>query len=228
VFPSCWTRTSVCTTSSSSHVLFSLPFFSDCLASAGKDATEAFYGLHRHEILEKPQYARLQIGTLKDEMSVIYSRIEGVASGVPYAEPTWLSKGYHSPYYKEVSTCSGRAAKVLCLIVSFQSHRKLQQAMRKLVDRVIYPDAQLHEEDGKRPTQAVFDEMAYVLQISHISTHLMAYHRQLEVHAMRLGPGKHLKGRTLMGGIVKPEEVGHSTAHCSVPSLTLQIVRLLP
>jgi hypothetical protein len=25
---------------------------------------------------------------------------------------------------------------------------------------------------------------------------------------MRLGPGKHLKGRSLMGGIVKPEEVG--------------------
>lgn len=24
--------------------------------------------------------------------------------------------------------------------------------------------------------------------------------------AMRLGPGKHLKGRSLMGGIVKPEE----------------------
>jgi hypothetical protein len=24
---------------------------------------------------------------------------------------------------------------------------------------------------------------------------------------MRLGPGKHLKGRTLMGGLVKPEEV---------------------
>lgn len=24
---------------------------------------------------------------------------------------------------------------------------------------------------------------------------------------MRLGPGPHLKGRTLMGGIVKPEEV---------------------
>lgn len=23
---------------------------------------------------------------------------------------------------------------------------------------------------------------------------------------MRLGPGKHLQGRTLMGGIVKPEE----------------------
>lgn len=30
----------------------------------------------------------------------------------------------------------------------------------------------------------------------------------MNLHAMRLGPGKHLKGRVLMGGIVKPEEVG--------------------
>ena len=26
------------------------------------------------------------------------------------------------------------------------------------------------------------------------------------MHAMRMGPGKHLKGRTLMNGLVKPEE----------------------
>ena len=26
------------------------------------------------------------------------------------------------------------------------------------------------------------------------------------MHAMRMGPGKHLQGRTLMGGLVKPEE----------------------
>lgn len=26
------------------------------------------------------------------------------------------------------------------------------------------------------------------------------------MHAMRMGPGKHLRGRTLMGGLVKPEE----------------------
>jgi hypothetical protein len=31
--------------------------------------------------------------------------------------------------------------------------------------------------------------------------------RELNLHAMRSGPGKHLKGLTLMGGIVKPEEV---------------------
>jgi len=26
------------------------------------------------------------------------------------------------------------------------------------------------------------------------------------MHAMRMGPGKHLQGRTLMNGLVKPEE----------------------
>ena len=30
--------------------------------------------------------------------------------------------------------------------------------------------------------------------------------RELNMHAMRMGPGKHLKGRTLMNGLVKPEE----------------------
>jgi hypothetical protein len=69
---------------------------------AGKDATNAFYGLHRHEVLERPQYRRLQVGVLKDEKPVIYARVEGAISDVPYAEPTWLSKGYHSPYYKQV------------------------------------------------------------------------------------------------------------------------------
>ncbi len=29
---------------------------------------------------------------------------------------------------------------------------------------------------------------------------------ETNIIAMRLGPGKHLEGRTLMGGIVKPEE----------------------
>ena len=72
------------------------------LAAAGQDATDAFYGLHRHEVLLKPQYARLQIGIIAGEKSQIVSNVPGELSEVPYAEPTWLSKGYHSPYYKEV------------------------------------------------------------------------------------------------------------------------------
>ena len=69
---------------------------------AGQDVTEAFYALHRHEVLQRPQYARLQIGIIKGEESVIVSRVPGVNSKVPYAEPTWLTEGYHSPYFKEV------------------------------------------------------------------------------------------------------------------------------
>jgi hypothetical protein len=71
-------------------------------AVAGHDATEAFYGLHRHEVLERPQYARLQVGVLRGEKSVITGRLVGGLSAVPYAEPTYLSKGFHSPYYTEV------------------------------------------------------------------------------------------------------------------------------
>ena len=33
-----------------------------------------------------------------------------------------------------------------------------------------------------------------------------SYFSEKNLHAMRLGPGKHLKGLTLMDGIVKPEE----------------------
>ncbi|RXW21046.1 hypothetical protein EST38_g4814 [Candolleomyces aberdarensis] len=137
---------------------------------AGQDATEVFYGLHRHEVLEKPQYQRLQIGVIADEKSVIHGRIVGELSKVPYAEPTWLSTGYHSPFYTD-------------------NHRAFQKAVRKFIDEVVTPDARAREEDGKPPSASVIEAMAKV-----------------NLHAMRMGPGKHLKGLELMGGIVKPEE----------------------
>ncbi|KZV68187.1 acyl-CoA dehydrogenase NM domain-like protein [Peniophora sp. CONT] len=141
---------------------------------AGQDATEAFYGLHRHEVLERPQYQRLQIGLIKDEKPVIYgAQVPGQHSLVPYAEPTWLAKGFKSPYYDD-------------------SHRALQKAVRLFVDEVIYPDAQAREEDGKRPSLDVIAKMA-----------------EQNIHAMRMGPGKHLKGRKLMGGIVEPEKFNY-------------------
>ena len=31
----------------------------------------------------------------------------------------------------------------------------------------------------------------------------------MNIPAMRLGPGKHLKGRTLLGGTITPEEFDH-------------------
>ena len=31
----------------------------------------------------------------------------------------------------------------------------------------------------------------------------------MNIPAMRLGPGKHLKGRTLLGGVITPDEFDH-------------------
>lgn len=69
------------------------------------------------------------------------------------------------------------------------------------MELVLLPDAQAREEDGKRPSQSCFDEMA-----------------KLNIIAMRLGPGKHLQGRVLMDGIMKPEEVCFKAN--SLPSLS--------
>ncbi|KAJ7896005.1 acyl-CoA dehydrogenase/oxidase [Mycena olivaceomarginata] len=137
---------------------------------AGQDATQVFFGLHRLEVLQRPQYARLQIGTIQGEEPVIKPLAPGEVSKVPYAEPTWLASGFQSPYYTD-------------------GHRKFHKAVRTFFMEVIQPAALQCEENGKRIPQEVVNKMAEVNMI-----------------AMRLGPGKHLKGRTLMNGTVTPEE----------------------
>ncbi|EGN95089.1 hypothetical protein SERLA73DRAFT_95759 [Serpula lacrymans var. lacrymans S7.3] len=136
---------------------------------AGQDATDAFYSLHRHEVILRPQFSRLQVGILTDEESVIYGRVCGEPSTIPYGEPTWLSDGYYSPYYKE-------------------SHRNLQKAMRKFVDDILLPDAVAREADGKRPSTRIVQAMT-----------------DLNINTMRMGPGPHLKGLELMGGVTSEE-----------------------
>ncbi|KIY45946.1 acyl-CoA dehydrogenase NM domain-like protein [Fistulina hepatica ATCC 64428] len=136
---------------------------------AGKDATEVFFGLHRHEVLLRPQYARLQIGIIRGEQETIKPPVPGALSAVPYAEPTWLSAGFHSPYFND-------------------NHRAFQKVVRAFFMEVVQPEAIRCEENGKRIGQAVVDRLADVNLI-----------------AMRLGPGKHLRGRKLLNGIVDPE-----------------------
>lgn len=70
--------------------------------TAGQDATEAFFSLHRHEVLLRPQYKRLQVGVIADEEEEIPPPVPGSLSNVPYAEPGWLNTGFKSPYYKQV------------------------------------------------------------------------------------------------------------------------------
>ena len=66
---------------------------------AGKDSTKAFFGLHRSEVLKKYK-KRLRIGRIKDEIPQIKLMVPGQLSALPYAEPSWLSKGWFSPYFK--------------------------------------------------------------------------------------------------------------------------------
>lgn len=115
--------------------------------AAGKDATDVFFGLHRHEVLLRPQYKRLQIGTIVGQEEKVKALASGEVSKVPYAEPSWLADGFHSPYYNE-------------------NHRAFQDAVRAFVTDVIYPEMLLCEENGKRIGQAVVDKMASVSALS--------------------------------------------------------------
>lgn len=66
----------------------------------------------------------------------------GELSRVPYGEPTWLTKGYFSPYYTE-------------------NHRKFQTAVRHFFQTVVAPESVKCEESGKKISQEVVDKMAY-------------------------------------------------------------------
>ncbi|MBE7180120.1 MAG: acyl-CoA dehydrogenase family protein, partial [Terriglobus roseus] len=69
------------------------------------------------------------------------------------------------------------------------SHRKLQKAVRVFVDEHVRPEARAKELDGTYISQELIDRMA--------ANGLLA---------MKMGPGKHLLGRTLMDGAVEPKD----------------------
>lgn len=144
---------------------------SNLFTIAGKDCTNVFFGLHRQEVLLKPAYRRLVIGSVKGQSQNIFPRAAGALHTVPYSEPAWLTPGFKSPYYND-------------------SHRAFQKAVRKFVDEVIIPDSEAKDVLGKVPEKSLFEQLAAV-----------------NIPAMRVGPGAHLKGLTLMNGTVKPEEV---------------------
>lgn len=92
-------------------------------------------------MLLKPQYKRLQIGTVGGETEKIKHPAPGELSGVPYAEPTWLTSGFYSPYYTD-------------------NHRKFQTVLREFFEVVVRPESERCEESGKRISQEVINKMA--------------------------------------------------------------------
>ncbi len=68
------------------------------LAFAGRDATEDFYALHRHEVLQK--YApKLLVGRIAGETQKVIAQDGGQLSRVPYGEPSYF-QGFRSTYFK--------------------------------------------------------------------------------------------------------------------------------
>ncbi|RAO65945.1 uncharacterized protein BHQ10_001957 [Talaromyces amestolkiae] len=70
-----------------------------------------------------------------------------------------------------------------------ESHRRLQKAAREFTDKYVTPEAQQKEKDGTYISQEMIDRMA-----------------ETNILAMRLGPGEHLHGRQLLGGVVDGKE----------------------
>ncbi|KAF4554394.1 Acyl-CoA dehydrogenase-like protein 2 [Elsinoe fawcettii] len=70
-----------------------------------------------------------------------------------------------------------------------ESHKRLQKAVREFTDTYVYPEAQEKEADGTYISQGLIDRMA-----------------DNGLLAMKLGPGKHLHGKKLMGGAVDGKE----------------------
>jgi alkylation response protein AidB-like acyl-CoA dehydrogenase len=68
------------------------------------------------------------------------------------------------------------------------SHHALREKVRQFVDKYVTPEAQEKERDGSYISQDLIDKMA-----------------EQDMLAMRLGPGKHLHGKNLLG-VVKGEE----------------------
>jgi len=101
---------------------------------AGQDCSEDFWGLHRHEVLDK--YKRLVKGRLVDAPPARTTSLEEKQSisKVPYGEPAHL-QGLSSPYFKE-------------------SHIALRKAVRKyLADPDFIDDAMECEATGRAPSQ---------------------------------------------------------------------------
>ncbi|ORZ16220.1 acyl-CoA dehydrogenase/oxidase [Absidia repens] len=99
------------------------------LEYAGKDATDAFYGLHKQDVLIK--YDRYKLGTIANEKPQIMFYQPGDISKVPYAESSaWM--GYKSPYFNE-------------------NHFKFRIAVRQILDG-LKNEAREFEDSGERPS----------------------------------------------------------------------------
>jgi len=106
----------------------------------GKDATEAFYGLHRHEVIEK--YApRLGVGRIEGASNPpIKMETAADISGVPFAEAPFF-RGETSPVWKP-------------------EHIEFRKEIRRWVHENLREEAEACELSGSPPSDACFKKLA--------------------------------------------------------------------
>ncbi|CAK8992248.1 unnamed protein product, partial [Durusdinium trenchii] len=93
----------------------------------GKDVTEEFYELHRHDVLGK--YERLKVGKLEGD----HVKVTTGTKGVPFAEiPAF--QGQESPFYTE-------------------SHKKFMKGIQDFVNAELVPIAAAADLKGEYPTR---------------------------------------------------------------------------
>jgi alkylation response protein AidB-like acyl-CoA dehydrogenase/predicted heme/steroid binding protein len=103
---------------------------------AGQDATTAFYGLHRAEVLQDKKWKRLVVGKLAGGKPALAKADEIV----PYGEAFGFWRK-HSPYYNE-------------------SHQAFRMAIRGFIDEVIRPTAADEDEKGADVSLELNQKMA--------------------------------------------------------------------
>jgi len=107
------------------------------IAGAGQDATEAFYSLHRSEVLQKTA-GKYRIGSLAGAKPREDSA-PGALSAVPYGENAAF-QGAPSPYYDE-------------------SHVAFRKAVRAFYDEHVRPDMVQNDIAGKPPSKELFEKL---------------------------------------------------------------------
>eukprot|EP01062_Namystynia_karyoxenos_P073343 TRINITY_DN70143_c0_g1_i1.p1 TRINITY_DN70143_c0_g1~~TRINITY_DN70143_c0_g1_i1.p1 ORF type:complete len:520 (+),score=141.16 TRINITY_DN70143_c0_g1_i1:91-1650(+) len=134
---------------------------------AGKDATAAFWQLHRTDVLEK--YQRLQIGRLEGAPPV-KPRDLGACSMVPYASPA-AYQGFASPYFTE-------------------EHLAFQHRVREFYAKHLVPKAEQLERQGKvagNDLRAVVAQPGLLATLAASHTNVLSRLKELGMEGTVLG-----------------------------------------
>eukprot|EP01059_Diplonema_ambulator_P011793 TRINITY_DN2182_c5_g6_i2.p2 TRINITY_DN2182_c5_g6~~TRINITY_DN2182_c5_g6_i2.p2 ORF type:complete len:521 (+),score=204.01 TRINITY_DN2182_c5_g6_i2:79-1641(+) len=105
---------------------------------AGKDATEAFFGLHRLEVLKK--YQHLIIGKIEGAKKSSFELWDPAGvSPVPYGDISYF-QGFRSAYWDD-------------------SHLAVRRYVGEFREKELMPIAEMYEKQGKYPTEELYRKM---------------------------------------------------------------------